>query len=185
MKRVGLFFGSFNPIHNGHLIVAQFMLEEGRLDEVWFVLSPQNPFKEPRQLWDEQFRLKLADSALAGNSRFRLCTIEFELPRPSYTAHTLRTLCIKHPEYHFSIMMGSDSLMSLPRWKDSEYLQGFDLLVYRRAGYDRNTVTGINEARLRWYDAPYLDISATYVRERLEQGCSVRYLVPDSVFRLL
>jgi nicotinate-nucleotide adenylyltransferase len=81
--------------------------------------------------------------------------------------------------------MGSDSLMSLPRWKDSGYLQEFDLLVYRRAGYDRHAVAGINEDRLRWFDAPYLDISATYVRERLEQGCSVRYLVPDSVFRLL
>ncbi|MEN9511758.1 MAG: hypothetical protein RLZZ370_1577 [Bacteroidota bacterium] len=185
MKQVGLFFGSFNPIHNGHLIVAQFMLEEGRLDEVWFVLSPQNPFKEPQQLWDEQFRLKLAESALAGNPGFHLCTLEFELPRPSYTADTLRALHDLHPEHHFSLIMGSDSLMSLPRWKDSGYLQEFDLLVYRRAGYDRHAIAGIDEARLRWFDAPYLDISATYVRERLEQGCSVRYLVPDSVFRLL
>ncbi|MBU6324773.1 MAG: nicotinate-nucleotide adenylyltransferase [Bacteroidetes bacterium] len=185
MNKVGLFFGSFNPIHNGHLIVAQFMLEEAGLDEVWFVLSPQNPFKEQHQLWDEQFRLKLASAAISDNDFFRLCDVEFRLPRPSYTSDTLRQLLEQYPGHHFSLIMGSDSLESLPRWKDAAFLQGFNLLVYRRAGFEHARHTLSNSEKLQWFDAPYLDISATYVRERLEQGHSVRYLVPESVFRLL
>jgi nicotinate-nucleotide adenylyltransferase len=185
MKKVGLFFGSFNPIHNGHLIVAQFMLEEAALDEVWFVLSPHNPFKEQNQLWDEQYRLKLATAAISDNDSFRLCDLEFRLSRPSYTAHTLRALLEQYPDYHFSLIMGSDSLESLPRWKDTSFLQRFNLLVYRRAGFEHARHSLANSETLHWFDAPYLDISATYVRERLEQGYSVRYLVPESVFRLL
>jgi len=185
MKQVGLFFGSFNPIHNGHLIVAQYMLEEAALDEIWCVLSPQNPFKKREQRWDEDFRLKLASAALADNKAFQLCDLEFHLPRPSYTADTLRQLLLKHPDINFSLIMGSDSLNSLPRWKDTEFLQTFKLLVYRRAGFE-HARTALGESdKLHWFDAPYLDISATYVRERMEQGHSVRYLVPDSVFRLL
>jgi nicotinate-nucleotide adenylyltransferase len=185
MKQVGLFFGSFNPIHNGHLIVAQYMLEEAGLDEVWFVVSPHNPFKAQDQLWDELFRLKLASAALSDNDAFHLCDLEFRLPRPSYTAHTLRHLLEQNPECHFSLIMGSDSLNSLPRWKDAGFLQTFNMLVYRRAGYEHARNMLDNTEQVRWFDAPYLDISATYIRERMDQGHSVRYLVPDSVFRLL
>lgn len=183
----GLFFGSFNPIHLGHLIVAEYLREHAELDAVWFVVSPANPFKEEAGLWPAEKRLELVRLAIADNPGFGLCDIEFRLPRPSYTARTLETLQEQFPERRFSLMMGSDTLAALPRWKDTGYLQRSfnELLVYRRQGAEANTDGLEHPEKVRYFDAPYIDLSATYVRRMMAEGKSLRYLVPDVILPLL
>jgi nicotinate-nucleotide adenylyltransferase len=183
MKRIGLYFGSFNPIHTGHLIIAEFMREAAQFDQVWFVVSPANPFKEDAQLWPAEERLQLTEMAVNGNDYLSVCAIEFLMPRPSYTADTLHRLRAENPATHFSIIMGSDSLHSLPRWKDSQYiLDNFDIHVYRRKTTQEPLVTG---QKIHIHEAPYLDISATLIRERIQAGLSIRYLVPDAVWEII
>lgn len=183
----GLFFGSFNPIHLGHLMVAEYLREHARLDEVWFVVSPANPFKEESELWPAEKRLELVRTAIADNPGFRLCDLEFRLPRPSYTARTLENLVALYPDRRFSLIMGSDTLEALPRWKDTTYLQKtfHQLLVYRRKGAETATNAMDYPEKVRWFDAPYIDLSATYVRSVMAEGKSLRYLVPDCILPLL
>jgi nicotinate-nucleotide adenylyltransferase len=183
----GLFFGSFNPVHLGHLIVAEFMRGHAALDEVWFVVSPANPFKDEAGLLPAEKRLELVRLAIADNPGFRLCDLEFHLPRPSYTASTLEKLVEAHPERRFSLLMGGDSLETLPRWKDSRYLQQtfHQLLVYRRQGATSDVSALDYPEKVRLFDAPYIDLSATYVRRMISEGRSLRYLVPDSILPLL
>ncbi len=183
----GLFFGSFNPIHHGHLIVAEYLREHASLDEVWFVVSPANPFKDEAELWPAEKRLELVRTAIADNPGFQLCDLEFHLPRPSYTARTLEKLLEAHPDRRFSLLMGSDTLDALPRWKDSDFLQRsfHQLLVYRRQGTLTDAAGLGFPEKLRSFDAPYIDLSATYVRRMMADGKSLRYLVPDSILQLL
>lgn len=183
----GLFFGSFNPIHNGHLIVAEYLREHAGLDEVWFVVSPANPFKEEADLWPAEKRLELVQAAIADNPGFALCDLEFHLPRPSYTARTLEKLCALHPHRQFSLLMGSDTLEALPRWKDTGYLQAafFQFLVYRRQDAACDTRELLHPEKVRCFDAPYIGLSATYVRGAMAAGKSLRYLVPDAILPLL
>jgi len=183
----GLFFGSFNPIHIGHLIVAEYLREHAGLDEVWFVVSPANPFKDEAGLWPAERRLELVRTAIADNPGFRLCDLEFHLPRPSYTARTLEKLLESQPDRRFSLLMGSDTLADLPRWKDSTWLQEafHQLLVYRRRGARFEAEGLAFPEKVRWFDAPSIDLSATYVRQVMAEGKSLRYLVPDSICSLL
>ncbi len=185
MKKTGLFFGSFNPIHNGHLMVAQYMLDEAGLDEIMFVVSPQNPFKGEHELWDAGKRLQLVQRCTASNPGFRVSDIEFHLPRPGYTINTLKELVKLEPDTQFSIVMGSDNLSAFHTWNQpQEILEMAALLVYQRRGYEENPLNG--DPRIRVFGhAPFIDISATYVRERLSQGKSVRYLVRDEILELL
>lgn len=177
--KIGLYFGSFNPIHTGHLIIANHVLNESNLQKIWFVLSPQNPFKNANGLLNEYDRLHLVQKAIEGNNSFRAMDIEFFLPKPSYTVHTLQYLREKYPSYTFSIIMGSDSFQNLPRWKNSEViLKNYPLVVYMRPGFE---ITPNNQPNIQIMKAPLLEISATHIRELVAGGKSIKYLVPDAV----
>lgn len=177
--KVGLYFGSFNPIHVGHLIIASHVLNETDLQKIWFVLSPQNPFKHSATLLNEFDRLHLVQKAVEGDDRLRASDIEFSLPKPSYTSHTLAYLKEKYPAYAFSIIMGSDSFQNLGKWKNAEAIVShYPILVYERPGFPVENTIG---AAVQVMQAPLLEISATHIREAVQQGKSIKYLVPESV----
>lgn len=178
--KVGLYFGSFNPIHHGHLIIANYMLQNTDLDQLWFVVSPQNPFKQSSSLLNAHHRLHLVKLAIEAEPKLKASDIEFRLPQPSYTVNTLAYLQEKYPTYQFSIIMGSDSFENLSKWKNYEFiLQHCPIYVYRRPGHDINNT--FTEAAITIMDAPLLQISATYIRSNVKQGKSIRYMVPDKV----
>ncbi|GAC1586895.1 MAG: nicotinate (nicotinamide) nucleotide adenylyltransferase [Hymenobacter sp.] len=178
--RVGLLFGSFNPVHTGHLILAEYFATRTDLAEVWFVVSPHNPFKAVADLLPDTERLRLVELALAGNPRLRAERIEFGLPRPSYTIATLDALRQRHPAHDFVLLMGADNLPGLPRWQESaRLLTEVDLYVYPRPGAALPDLAPF--PRVQVMAAPLLDISATFIRESLRAGQSIRYLVPPAV----
>lgn len=177
--KVGLYFGSFNPIHNGHLIIANHVLQNTGMDAVWFIVSPQNPFKQNHTLLNEYHRLHLVQTAIEGETRMRAVDIEFKLPRPSYTIDTLTYLEEKYPEYEFSIIMGSDSLENIEKWKSGEViLKRYTICVYERLNYPTRHIEG---AKIITIKAPLIEISASLIRSNIKSGKSIRYLVPDSV----
>ncbi len=176
---IGLYFGSFNPIHTGHLIIANHILNETDLQKVWFVVSPQNPFKKSDTLLNEYDRFHLVQKAIEGDDRLKASDIEFSLPKPSYTVHTLAYLKEKYPDNQFSIIMGSDSFQNLGNWKNAEVIiRNHPIVVYRRPGFEINANLG---ADLQIMNAPLLEISATYIRELIKKGKSIKYLVPPAV----
>ncbi len=180
IMKIGLYFGSFNPIHNGHLIVAQFMLNQAGLDEVWFVVSPQNPLKSAKDLFPESDRLQMVKLAIGQHSKIKCCDIEFNLTRPSYTANTLKALGTKYPDHEFELIMGTDTLQHLDKWKDYEHI----LMNYKTLSYQREGSTGgefAKNQKVKIYKAPAIQISATYIRGLLRMNKSVRYLIPEAV----
>jgi nicotinate-nucleotide adenylyltransferase len=177
--KIGLYFGSFNPIHTGHLIIANHVLNTTNLKRIWFVVSPQNPLKNTENLLNEYERYHLVQKAVEHDLRLKPSDIEFSLPRPSYTAHTLAYLQDKYPEFDFSIIMGSDSFQNLPKWKNAEVIiANYELMIYNRPGFEIINTMG---AKIIVMDAPLLEISATHIRELLKQGKSIKYLVPEAV----
>ncbi len=184
MKKVGLFFGSFNPVHNGHLMLANYMLTFVPLDEVWFVVSPQNPLKMAGDLWPEALRFQLVKAATAGFAPFVVSDIEFAMPKPSYTIDTLEQLFLKHPSVHFSLIMGSDSLESFHLWKSYDsILDKVRLLVYPRKGSDGGALK--DHPAVVWLDAPLLGISSTFIRESLSAGKDIRFFLPPQVWSMI
>lgn len=176
---VGLYFGSFNPIHTGHLIIANHILNETSLQKVWFVVSPQNPFKPSATLLNEYDRLHLVQKAIEKDDRLWASNIEFSLPKPSYTAHTLAYLKEKYPTHRFTIIMGSDSFQNLPNWKNAEaIISNYPIIIYERPGFEVMDDLGAKITRM---NAPLLQISATHIRELIKAGKSIRYLVPPSI----
>ena len=177
--KVGLFFGSFNPVHNGHLIIAQHFLNETELSQIWIVVSPQNPFKQQKQLLNEYDRLHLINLAIEKSQNLKATDLEFRLPKPSYTINTLAYLKEKHPQHEFAIIMGSDSLQNLDQWKNANQIMGsYPIYVYERPGFK---VKNEKVKHLLSLSAPLLEISATHIRELIQKGKSIRFLVPDSV----
>ena len=182
--RVGLLFGSFNPIHIGHLILAEHMATHTDLEEVWFVVSPQSPYKVGQELLPEAARLALVQAAISDNQRLRVSDVEFHLPRPSYTIATLDKLRQQHPATTFVLLMGSDNLAGLAGWKEAGRIQQeLDLYVYPRPGHPISEPTP--EPRVQVVSAPLLDISATFIRQSIQAGQSIRYLVPTVVESLI
>jgi len=178
--KIGLYFGSFNPVHHGHLIIANHVVQSTALDQVWFVVSPQNPLKPAAGLLNEYHRLFLVNAAIDGEKNLRASDIEFKLPKPSYSIETLTYIKEKYPQHDFSIIMGSDSYRNLPRWKNYEQLiKNTEFFIYVRAGFE--TIPEYKNAKTHILDAPLLQISATHIRNILKEGKSIRYLVPDSV----
>jgi len=177
-----LYFGSFNPVHVGHLIIAQHVVESGAAERVWFVVSPQNPLKPAAGLLNEYHRLHLVELAIAGEPRFRASNVEFALPRPSYTIDTLTYLAERHPTEGFAVLMGGDSVQNIRRWKNWETLiERHPLLVYNRPGFAVPPDLPPS-ARIQVLDAPLLELSATAIRARVRAGGSARYLLPDAVW---
>ena len=178
---IGLYFGSFNPIHNGHLIIASHVSSFCDLDQVWLVVSPQNPFKLSQSLLNERHRKHLVDLALEGEKKIKSSAIEFKLPKPSYTIDTLIYLKEKFPQHTFSIILGSDSYQNIPKWKNGgNILSHYNLIVYERPGYKINNKTN---PLLTVIKAPLLEISSKYIRELISTRKSIRYLVPDIVMQ--
>ena len=179
--RVGLYFGSFNPIHHGHLIIANYILDHTDLDQIWFVISPQNPLKPSASLLNEYHRLFLVQLAIEGEKNLKASDIEFKLPKPSYTVDTLAYLQEKYPTHQFAIIMGSDSLQNLPKWKNYQWLlQHYPIYVYQRPEHE--TIPVYPEAMsIQVMHAPLLPISSTTIRQHIKEGKSIRYLVPDAV----
>jgi len=178
--KIGLFFGSFNPIHVGHLIIGNTMAERADIDQVWYVISPQNPFKKRSSLLHEFDRLKMVRLAIADNPKLNATDIEFNMPKPSYTIDTLTYLHEKYKQHHFKLIMGQDNLKNFHKWKNHEQLiEQYGLLVYPRP----------NCAATRWdehpnvqmIEAPQVDISATFIRESIQTDTSIKYLVHDDV----
>lgn len=177
--KIGLYFGSFNPIHHAHLIIASHILNEEYVDRIWFVVSPQNPLKESATLLNENHRYHLVNLAIEDDSRMKASDIEFSLPRPSYTSVTLAHLTEKYPHYSFSIIMGSDSFQNLGRWKNAPYiLNNFEILVYNRPKF---TVIADLNANIKVLNAPLLELSSTHIRKLIKEKKSVKYLLPEAV----
>jgi len=178
---IGLYFGSFNPIHHGHLIIGNYILEHTSLNQVWFVVSPQNPLKPSGSLLNEYHRLYLVNAAVEGEKKLKASDIEFKLPKPSYTADTLAYLAEKYPTYSFSLIMGSDSFQNLAKWKNYQnLLRNYPIYVYKRPQHEELPIYP-DAKRLMILDAPLLPISATRIRKNIKEGKSIRYLVPDAV----
>ena len=176
---IGLYFGSFNPIHTGHLIVANHVIQYTDVDKVWFVVSPHNPLKEGHTLLNEYDRLHLVNIAIDDNPKFRGSNVEFSMPKPSYTIDTLAYLTEKFPLERFSVIMGSDSFKNIHRWKNFEQLLAhYKLIIYNRPGFEIGDTHG---AQLTKLDAPLLQISSTYIRDQVKAKKSIKYLVPIAV----
>ena len=178
--KIGLYFGSFNPVHHGHLMIASHVVNRTEIQQVWFVVSPQNPFKTVGSLLNEYDRLHLVNLAIENDeTRLRASDVEFKLPRPSYTIDTLIYLEEKYPQHEFSIIMGSDGFINIPRWKNAEVLlKKYAIYVYIRPGYE---ITDTHGANLTILKAPLLNISATDIRENIKDQKTIRYLVPEKV----
>ena len=183
MKK-GLFFGSFNPIHIGHLIIANYMATQSDLDQVWLVVSPQNPLKKKTSLARDSDRLYLARIAVEDNPKIGVSNVEFDLPKPSYTIDTLTYLKEKYPDDDFVLIMGGDNLATLHKWKNYELiLRDYKIYVYQRPGYALGDLE--NHPSVKCFDAPQMHISASYIRRCIKAGYSIQYLVPDVVFEYL
>lgn len=185
MKKIGLFFGSFNPVHVGHMIIANFMATQTDLDEVWLVVSPQNPLKTNTSLAKDYDRLHLVQLAIGDNPKLRASNIEFNLPKPSYTIDTLTYLKEKFPSgKEFVLIMGGDNLATLHKWKNYELLlEEYKIYLYKRPKVNAGEFE--NHPSVKVFEAPLLDISATYIRNCIASGKSVQYLVPEPVFNYL
>ncbi len=192
--KIGLFFGSFNPIHVGHLIIANTMATTTDLAQVWFVVSPQNPFKKTKSLLHEFDRLDMVERAIADNSRLKATDIEFSMPRPSYTIDTLTRLTEKYPQHQFTLIMGEDNLAQFTNWKNyAQILEYYGLYVYPRPGRndglpnDSSSQPNLlkTHPNVKLVQAPMLDISATFIRDSIRHNRSIRYLVPEMVEEMI
>ena len=182
--KVGLYFGSFNPIHIGHLIIANIMVETSDLQQVWFIVSPQNPLKSSDSLAHEFDRYDMVQAGIDDSYHLRVSDIEFNMPRPSYTIDTLAYLADKHPDHDFSLIIGEDNLKSLPKWKNYQaILDNYGLYVYPRPSAAKPMLA--DEDNVNWVEAPILDISATYIRKLVKEDKSIQFLVPDSVAQII
>ena len=183
-KKIGLFFGSFNPVHIGHMIIANYMATQTDLDKVWLIVSPQNPLKPKSTLARDFDRLHLVRLAIDDNPNLEASNIEFNLPKPSYTIDTLIHLKEKYPDKDFVLIMGGDNLGSLHKWKNYEIiLRDYQIYIYKRPSYKLGELA--NHKNIQLFEAPLMQISASYIRDCLKNGKSVQYLVPDAVFEYL
>ena len=184
IMKVGLFFGSFNPIHLGHLIIANTLATATDLEQVWFVVSPQNPFKKSKGLLHEFDRLDMVERAIADNGRLKATDIEFSMPRPNYTIDTLVRLEEKYPQHRFTLIMGEDNLTQFANWKNYDrILDYFGLYVYPRPNAAASDFR--KHPNVRIINAPLLDISATFIRDCIRQNRSIRYVVPEVVEEMI
>jgi len=182
--KIGLYFGTFNPIHTGHLIIANHMAEYSGLDQVWLVVTPHNPLKKKSTLLDDRHRLQMVYLATEDYDRLKPSDIEFNLPQPSYTVNTLAHLQEKFPTHQFSLIMGEDNLNSLHKWKNYEViLQNHDIYVYPRINAETINPDIAANARIHRINAPVIEISSTFIRNSIKEGKNVRPLLPEKVWQ--
>jgi len=184
MSKTALFFGSFNPIHIGHLIIAEYLIENSDIKEIWFVVSPSNPLKKKETLLDEHHRLYMVKLAIENDYRVRACDVEFKLPFPSYTSNTLVYLNELYPKKEFALIMGEDNLENIEKWKNYEFiLANYNIYLYPRMGHDGGKYK--THPNVTFVDAPRIEISATMIRECIQQKKSVTYLLLPEVAKYI
>ena len=182
MKNIGLFFGSFNPIHLGHLAVAEFFAQNTSLDEVWLVVSPQSPFKEKNTLMENHHRLAMVQLAIEDKSNLKACAEEFDLPSPNYTINTLNHLKKKYPEHQFTLLMGQDNMAYFDRWKEhDQILDQFHLFVYPRSQSDKIPSRLLKHPKINYFNASLLEVSATEIRNAIKNKKSLTNLIPPKI----
>ncbi len=182
--KVGLFFGSFNPIHVGHMVLANYFLEYSDLKKIWFVVSPQNPLKEKKTLLPEHHRLQLVKLAIGDNVSMKASDIEFKLTQPSYTINTLTYLKEKYPKNEFVLIMGADNLENFHKWKNYEQiLKQYEVYVYPRKETIENDL--FRHPKVKLYDAPLMEISSTFIRKSIKEKKDVRYYLPANVWEYI
>jgi nicotinate-nucleotide adenylyltransferase len=181
-KKIGLFFGSFNPIHVGHLVIAEYMAEFTDLKQVWFVISPQNPLKPSKSLLAENQRIKMVRMAIEYDNRFKASSVEFDMPRPSYTINTLTYLSEKHPDTDFVLIMGMDNLVTLHKWKNFEQiLKNYQIYIYPRKEVHPLPKEFEKHPSVKITEAPVMELSSTFIRNSIKEKKEVRYMMPASV----
>ncbi len=182
--RTGIFGGTFNPIHLGHLALANYLCEENWVDELWFLMTPQNPFKQEQTLLDNHLRMKMVEAAIADYPRFKASDFEFTLPRPSYTVTTLQKLSETYPDREFVLIIGADNWAAFDKWKSpEEILRNHRILVYPRPGYEINPHE--LPAQVKAVNTPLLEISSTFIRESIASGKDIRYFLHPEVYRFI
>ena len=182
--KIGLFFGSFNPIHIGHMVIASWFVEFTDIDKVWFVVSPQNPFKEKKSLLADHHRLAMARIAIEDDARFQVSDIEFKMPKPSYTIDTLTYLEEKYPDKKFILLTGSDQLSTFDKWKNPErLLELYQMYVYARPGYSGSKYD--SHPYVKIFNTPLMEISSTFIRQSIKEKKDIRYLLPSKVWEYI
>ena len=177
---IGIYGGTFNPLHNGHIALAKAFLQQAGLDEVWFVVSPQNPFKVNDTLLDDDIRLQMVRTALHGEPKLKVSDVEYHLPKPSYMYRTLRHLSTEHPDYKFTLLIGGDNWEAFDRWKNAdEIIENYRIAVYPRRG-DNIDVSALPHT-VMLLDTPLIDISSTEIRQRVSDGQPINSLVPQEI----
>lgn len=184
--KIGLYFGSFNPIHIGHLIIANHLVEHSNLDQIWFVVTPHNPFKKKSSLLDNYQRLEMVYRATKDYTKLKPSDIEFNLPQPNYTINTLTYLQEKHPDYNFSLIMGEDNLKSFHKWKNYELiLENHHIYVYPRISKGHVETRFDNHKKIHHIDAPIMELSSTFIRKSIKAGKNVQPMLPQYVWEYL
>lgn len=182
--KIGLYSGSFNPVHHGHVMLANYLVEFSDLDELWFVVSPQNPLKKREDLMKDEDRLKMVELALEGDSRLKVSDIEMSLPLPSYTINTLRALSERYPHDQFVFICGMDSLQGMYRWREYQsILDNYELLVFPRKGYDGGEL--IHHRHVKVLETPVIEVSSTFIRNSMKAGKDVRHFMPEKAYQYL
>lgn len=184
MKKIGIYSGSFNPIHHGHLMLASYLVTFGELDELWLLVSPQNPLKPKAELLDDQHRLEMARLAVGDDPFIKVSDVEIHLPRPSYTINTLQHLSEQYPDNQFVFVCGMDSLQNLDKWKDYEkILENYPILVFPRKGYDGGEL--IKHPSVRVVETPIIELSSTFIRNCIANNINVRHFIPENAYNYL
>lgn len=182
--KVGLYFGSFNPVHIGHLAIANYILEYSDLRQIWFVISPQNPLKSKHSLLEDHYRLRLLEMAVKEYPQFAVSDVEFRLPLPSYTIDTLTYLKETFASYEFTLIMGSDNWDNFHKWKNYEQLlKQFEILVYPRPGFNEKSIDGFNNVKL--IHAPQMEISSSFIRQAIKDGKDIPCFLPKKVYQFI
>ena len=184
--KIGLYFGSFNPIHIGHLVIANHIAEYSDLNQIWFVVTPHSPFKKKHTLLDNFQRLEMVYRATKDYTKLKPCDIEFNLPQPNYTINTLAYLQEKHPDHEFSLLMGEDNLKSFHKWKNYDLiLENHHIYVYPRVSQDKVETQFDEHKRIHHINAPIMELSSTFIRNAIKTGKNVKPLLPEFVWEYL